>query len=71
MMEVLEEEVKELNNMQDRTVLQLGGMIMVTCISLGSLMLDGDTGIAMALGASGLVGGMVGWLFPSPVLKKE
>lgn len=71
MMEVVEDEVKELNKMQERTVLQLGGMIMVTCISLGGLIIDGDTGIAMALGASGLVGGMVGWLFPSPIVKKE
>ena len=70
MIEVIKEEVQELKKMEDRTLLQLGGMIMVTCISLGGLIIDGDTGIAMALGASGLVGGMVGWLFPSPINKE-
>jgi len=50
MMETVEDEVMEVSKMQDRTVLQLGGMIMITCISLGGLIIDGDTGIAMALG---------------------
>ena len=70
MMEVVEDEVKEVRTMEDRSKLQLAAMVCVTALSFGGLIIDGDVGVAVAMAGSGAVGAIVGWLFPSPITKK-
>lgn len=51
--------------MKDHTVVELAGMACISALAIAGLVIDGDTGNAVAIGASGALGGAVGYVYKS------
>lgn len=48
--------------MKDHTMVEITGLVAITAIALGGLIIDGETGNAIAMAASGGVGIFVGYI---------
>jgi len=74
MFEIMPVEIKEVVVMEKCVIdgiTQIVAMCMLTVLALAAVVLDGSLGEMLLVCIAAGVGGIVGYLFPSPLQKKE
>lgn len=58
-METLEDEIKEVNDVKidaDKQAVQIVGMLCLTILGLGALIIDGEIGVTISVAVAGAIG---------------
>lgn len=53
------------DNLKDKTIVQVVGMACISAVALGAIIIDGQTGNAIAMSLTGVIGAGVGAVWES------